>query len=564
MKNIKISIYLLFFTLVVTSCEDFLTVVPQDSLVVEKYYTSEDAVYANSASLYGANIWDGFTSEFMWMAGDELAGDLFYTYSDEGQFYYMTFSNGNQKLTYGWNGLYRVISYCNNIINDMPTAALENGVSEEAVNIALAEAHCIRGIAYYLLTEYWQDVPIITDNTISGSDVICNTQSTVYEFIRRDLVYASEQLPKEPYEEGRVSKYTAIGMLSKLHLTMASHLDDADSDANFTLAKEYALQVIDESSYSLYEDLSTMFYPSANNNSESIFAVQCINSGYSYGNTRNVAHSRNSKLNLGNAWGGGKGPTLSLQEAFEKNDIRRQLTFMRNGDHYDNLAGGGYDYVNATEDGTDAANEVLAHIRKYLIGTDADCDGVAGVTNSDAGNNVYILRLSDVYLTYVEACIGSGTSTDDSRALELFTEIRTRAGLSWDESTITYNQLINERRVEFAFESINFFDIKRMSYRSMELALSYLNGMERERHYYTNGQYDTDELNEKGLYHGGFDAVDPSDDVENDGKGTPFYLNPTAAVIEISESNLILPIPAETVTKTPSITADPVDYQFND
>lgn len=564
MKHIKISIYLLFFALVVTSCEDFLTVVPQDSLVVEKYYTSEDAVYANSASLYGANIWDGFSSEFMWMAGDELAGDLFYTYSDEGQFYYMTFSNGNQKLTYGWNGLYRVISYCNNIINDMPDVALTNGVSEDVVNIALGEAHCIRGIAYYLLTEYWKDVPIVTDNTMSASDVVRYTQSSVYEFIRRDLVYASEQLPSEPYESGRVSKYTAIGMLSKIHLTMASHLDDADSDTNFALAKEYALQVINESSYSLYDDLSTMFYPSANNNSESIFAIQCTNSGYTYGNTRNVAHSRNSKLNLGNAWGGGKGPTLSLQEAFEKKDIRRKLTFMRNGDHYDNLAGGGYDYVNYSDDGTDAANEVLAHMRKYLIGTDDDCDGVAGVSKSDAGNNINILRLTDVYMTYIESCIGSGTSTDDAKAEELFEQIRTRAGLSWDNSAITYDTLIHERRVEFAFESINFFDIKRMSYRSMDEALSYLNGMERERYYYSNGQYTTEELNESGLYHGGFNPIDPADDDENDGKGTPYYLNPTVAKIVITESNLTLPVPAETVTKTPSITADPVDYQFND
>ena len=110
---------------------------------------------------------------FMWMAGDELAGDLYYTYDQEGQFYYMTFQNGNTFLNQGWEGLFRVVSYCNNIINGMPAAASSNGISQEIINRALGEARCIRGIAYYFLTEYWQDVPIITNNNIFN--VLCSS-----------------------------------------------------------------------------------------------------------------------------------------------------------------------------------------------------------------------------------------------------------------------------------------------------------------------------------------------------------------------------------------------------
>ncbi|MGV8826825.1 MAG: RagB/SusD family nutrient uptake outer membrane protein [Breznakibacter sp.] len=560
MKNIFKTICLSSIILGATACEDFLTIVPEDKQVLETYYISEEAINANTASLYSAFVWQDFHMNFMWMAGDELAGDLFYTYDQEGQFYYMTFQNGNTYLNQGWEGLFRVVSYCNNIINGMPAAAKVNGISETIINRALGEARCVRAIAYYFLTEYWQDVPIITNNNISGNQVIRHKQASVYEFIRRDLEFAKDNLPAKPFQAGRCSQQTALGMLAKLHLTLASHLADGNSAENFTKAKSYAASVITDSGLELYTDLSTMFYPAGNNNSESLFAIQCTTDGYGYGNSRNVAHSRNALITQGSSWGSGKGPTLSLQETFENGDLRRYHTYMRNGDHYNNLGGGGYSYLNFSQDqSTETSNEMLAHIRKYVIGANADCGGLAGASNQDAGNNIYLLRLADVYLCYVEACIASGSSTSDALAVDVFEQIRGRAGLE-SKATITYEDVIKERRVEFALEGINFFDIKRMAYRNQATALSYLNNMKRERQYISNGQYSWQERNGNGAFHTGFTNLHPEDDAA--GKGSIFYLNKNVATITITEKNLVLPVPAETITKTPSILQDPVDYEF--
>jgi hypothetical protein len=446
----------------------------------------------------------------------------------------------------------------------MPAAASSNGISEDIINRALGEAHCIRGIAYYWLTEYWQDVPIITNNNISGDQVIRHKQASVYEFIRQDLEFAKDNLPATSFKAGRCSKYTAIGMLAKLHLTMASHLTDAASADNFAKAKAYAAEVINNSGLEL-SDLSTMFYPAGNNCSETLFAIQCTTDGYGYGNGHNVSLSRSALINNGSSWGAGKGPTLSLQETFESNDLRRKYTFMRNGDTYNNLAGGGYTYVNfyPESDATETPNEMLAHVRKYIIGANSDCGGKAGATNQDAGNNIYLLRLADVYLCYVEACIGSGSSTSDALALDVFGRVRARAGLGTSATAITYDQLIRERRVEFALEGVNFFDIKRMSYRDMSKALAYLTGMERQRQYVSNnGNYTNAEKNASGAYHGGFTSLHPDDDTSADKKGSIFYLNKDVATITFTEKNLVLPIPAETITKTPTITKEPVDYDF--
>jgi hypothetical protein len=253
-----------------------------------------------------------------------------------------------------------------------------------------------------------------------------------------------------------------------------------------------------------------------------------------------------------------------LQESFENGDLRRKLTYMRNGDTYDNLAGGGYTYKNFSEDeSTETSNEMLAHVRKYIVGANADADGKAGASDQDAGNNLYLLRLADVYLCYVEACIGSGSSTSDPLALDAFNQIRTRAGLTAVTGAITYDQLIKERRVEFALESVNFFDIKRMGYRDMNRALAYLSGMQRQRQYVSNGNYTWQERNAANAYHGGFTSLHPDDDVSGaDKKGSIFYLNKDVATISFVAEKLVLPIPAETMTKTPTITSEPVDYNF--
>jgi hypothetical protein len=454
----------------------------------------------------------------------------------------------------------------------MPAAAQKNGVDQAIIDRALGEARCIRGIAYYLLAEYWNDVPIIADNNISNDDIVRNTQSSVYEFIRRDLVFASQNLPTVGFQQGRVTSWTAIGMLAKLHLTMASHLNDANSDENFALAKSYAADVINNSGLNL-STFSTMFYPAGNNNSESLFAIQCNNFGYGYGCTHNANHSRTSRVNLSsNSWGAGKGPTLSLQEAFEAGDARRIHTYMQNGDYFNNLGGGGYSYQNyypgsdETYSGDlsfdETPNEVLAHIRKYVIGANADCDGKSGA-NQDAGNNLYILRLADVYLCYVEACIGSTGSTTDALALDVFGRIRSRANLSWSKSNISYSDLLKERRTEFAFEGLAFFDIKRLSYRNSSEALAYLDNMERNKVYiFGNSEYTVNEMNGAQYIHGGFTPVSPDDDP--DGKGTPMYFNIDAAPVVFAghPEKLILPIPDESRTKTPSLNNPAVDYNF--
>ena len=537
--------------MVFVGCENYLTNVPQDTLTADNYYTSERAIEQNCYSLYAAKTWSNFQMSFMWMAGDELAGDMFYTYDQEGQFYYASFGSNNAYLTQGWKGLYRVISFANNIINDMPAAARANDLSEAAIEQGVAQARCVRAIAYYFLTEYWGAVTIVEDNlSLMSTPLYRHTQDDVYRFIVEDLLYAERILPAQQSVKGMATKWTAKGMLAKVYLTMASHLDNPNSATYFAQAKAYAKDVIENSGLQLYPDYSTLFDIEANNCDESLFAIQNMVAGYAYGNSRNAHWSRDTRIS-DVAWGQGKGPTISLQESYTPDDQRRQWVYMTLGDYYPNLnkAEGGYTYQYVyrdpvTHNKLETSNEMLANLKKYVIGKSADTNGGVG-DQQDAANNTYLLRLADVYMVYVEACIGAGDRTDDALALQVFNRVHhDRAGLPEKTTPITYDELIKERRCEFALEGINFFDIKRMFYRNENLAIRYLNRMERHRAYYDNGSTETNE------------NVSPFVDEAN----SPYELNPSYEPILISKDQMYLPVPGSEITSSPTLAEDPVKY----
>ena len=540
MKRNSIITLLIVIACTLSACKGFLSVEPADSIAMGDFYKTEANIRQNTASLYTMKSWSAFSHQFMWMAGDELSGDLYYTYDQEGQFYYMSFGANNSFLTQGWQGLYRIISFANNIINTMPALARANGISEDAIERGLAESRCIRGTAYWILTEYWGDVTIVENNVAMQSAILRrNTQESVYRFIVEDLTYAMEHLPEADSQLGRATKWSAAGMLAKVYLSMASHLNQAESDACFTKAKELAQEVIEKSGLSLWSNYATLFDIVANNNPESLLAIQCIVGGYGYGNAHNCNWSRTSCADQ--AWGDGKGPTVNLQKQYEDGDLRRQWVYMAEGDYYPNInkADGGYTYHIAVVDEQgnelETANEMLCHCKKYCIGRAADCDGGVGDAQ-DAGNNIYLLRLADVYMVYVEACIGSGDATSDPLALDVYNRIRTRAGLPNDEDgSITYDELIHERRCEFAFEGINFFDIKRMFYRDEAKALAYLNGMNREQGYYNS---------------------DPSKKTVREG----YTLDLTRSPIIVTAPQMMLPIPGSELTAMPSLQEPAVDY----
>lgn len=542
MKNKVLYILTCLLLFSATACkEEFLDIVPEDSPTLDGFYNNASDIRAATATLYG-RPWFGYNDKFGWAAGDGLAGDLFNDFQDEGQLFYFSFSSNNGIILQAWQSLFNVVSFSNAIINDMPRVAGGKGVSEEIINQGLGEARFIRAMAYFQLVEFWGEVPIIEN----VADLIArnnfnlpkNTVESVYEFIRRDLEFAATHLPASD-NPGRVTKWSAKGMLAKLHLTMGQRYKSAE---HFNKAQDYAADVINNSGLNLMPNYADLFKIENNNNQETLFALQWIAAGWGVGNSRQAVFARNGRItNNSEAWGGGKSVTKDfmdnvIQNAEGEIDLRRKSIYMQVGDFYPEIrkSDGGYLYNIVTPDPAGGGNldnpsPLLNNIKKYVVGSFEDV-GVP-VNNQSVPLNLYMLRLADVYLVHAEAILGTAESTSDPAALQSYNAVRTRAGLDPRES-ITFEQIFNERRVEFGIEGLNWLDVKRRAYRNEAEAIAYLNSQNRA------------------------DVFVRIVDENNQGVGDPNtwegYEVSNRSFKEIKSINeLILPIPSSEVTQNP-------------
>lgn len=550
MKNFKYILSLCTALLFCSCSKEFLEIEPQDRLTADNFYKTPGEIKAATASLYGFP-WFDFNDKFFWLAGDVMSGNMYYTYDQEGQFFFFSFSGGNAHLTSGWKGLFRVVSYANSIINDMPPAAAGK-VDQQVIDRALGEARFIRAYCYYMLAEYWGDVPIVENSTelVASNNLFLpkNTRSSVLEFVRRDLDFASTNLPTSD-TPGRVTQWSAKALLAKVHLTLAQNLSDGSSADNFSKAKQYAADVITNSGLSLMSNYADLFKIENNNNPESLFALQWMEGSYAFGNSRQANWARGSQI-TGNSecWGGGKSASYDFVSSFEQGDKRKSSILMTLGDFYPdiNKAAGGYHYNLVSTDPTDpnivleGAAPVLNNAKKYIVGSAADTGGKVSTGQATAINQIMI-RLADVYLTYAEAALGAASSTSDAQALTYLNTIRSRAGLA-AKSSFTFEDIMQERRVEFGFESMYWFDVKRAYYRDPSATLAALNAQQREITYQR--------------------ITTPNAPDENTFEG--YNLIPPPSPIVITASQIWMPIPAsEIVTNAllaPSAPAE--DYKF--
>ncbi len=89
-----------------------------------------------------------------------------------------------------------------------------------------------------------------------------------------------------------------------------------------------------------------------------------------------------------------------------------------------------------------------AYVKKYVIGSPVDNGGLGSQQNENI--STYMLRLPDVYFAYANAILGNNPSTTDADALKYFNAVRIRAGIA-PKSFITYRDILQEKKIEFAF-----------------------------------------------------------------------------------------------------------------
>jgi hypothetical protein len=468
-KNITCVLGISLAISAMVSCKkSFFDGTPIGQYTVDNFFKSDGEVQAATAILYGAP-WFNYNCTYSMSIGDVYSGN---STGDANaamiQFQNMNVTQSNEYLYKGWASLYTVVGQANAImknLNNNPNAA---GLTAATKNTAIGECYFMRAAAYFHLVRNYGAVPLI-DETV---DFAANYKlprhivSDVYKFIINDLKQAETKLPNRAAAPGRVSAGAAKALLAKVYLT----IDD------FTNAKTKAWEVISNESvygYGLMDKFEELFYTRNNNNKETIWALQWVASNadgaYGTGNvTQAYCAAYGQELTGGtDGWGSFK-PSIDLQRDSIAGDLRRKPTYMRADDFYPELlqAKGGYTYPSCK-------SRTGANVKKYVVGNYEDNAATGGVYSMSTGINTYMIRYSDVLLTYVEAEIGNNGATTDPIAIAQFLRVRTRAGLgSMPVSSITTDDLLRERRLEFAFEGQYWYDILRLPQDKALLKLS--------------------------------------------------------------------------------------------
>ncbi|HEY8690319.1 MAG TPA: RagB/SusD family nutrient uptake outer membrane protein [Chitinophagaceae bacterium] len=541
----------------VSGCKKtFLEKPPLSSVVDANFYKTDDQVLSATSLLY-SEVWFDYNDKAMYNLGDFRGGTAFSAWNDRGNVLFNT-TGDNGENGASWRAFFNVVGQSNLFLYNMNRYG-GAAVTAPVRKMAIAEARFMRALAYRFLVMNWGPVPVIENNFDHLYDTLIsrNTVSSVWRFITREMRAAAQDLPETPIQEGRLTKWSAEGMLARFYLTRSGVESNGGVRKQEFLdsAKYYAADVINRSGKNLLSNYENLFKYPYDNNAESLFELEWVFSGSDAWGTQNsmpeyLAYSPD--ISFG-GWGGDKSATWWLIKQYDgiaaqpdgtlkgrTLDQRLHATFMLPGAYYPEITKV-TDKTKLIYPFTGTDNNFLA-VKKYVIGSPIDLAGLA--SQQHYPNDTYMMRLAEMYLIYVEAVIGNNTSTSDQIAIDYFNKVHTRAGLppyvvagANGSGPLTLDLLFSERFKEFAMEGMSWYDLVSLHYWNPSKAFTILNSQDR------------------GLFFTQPDQM-PNPTQWTFTKTSWF----TERTISASEGNFLLPIPNVELSQAPNLKKPPVDY----
>lgn len=474
MKSKKIFALLVLMIGTAACDESFIERPSQTGPSTENYYNTAAQVRSATSTLYGLP-WSDFENRAMDVIGDVMSGNMYTSNIDDRPFVNFTMSAASVRLQSAWSSFYKIGGWTSTLMQVLEQKKAQGG-NPEFIDPAIAECHFLKGTVYFYIGRIWGDAPIVNDPAsiaLSGNfNIPRYFKEDVLRFALEELKLAEAGLPEDD-EPGRVTKYSAKGMMAKLYL----YIKDYDN------ARIKALEVINSGKYSLVgmanPDLyASMFNSSSfNNNAESLFSIQhqLTQDPWGSGNQKNPDRGPgNLQTDEASMWEMYI-PSMDMKAMYEDGDIRRPASMMehgwskvawkpqRSGDPtYNEFMASGYKYDTLLPTPRGILNPTRSNIAKYVVGPGSKYGGET-VIGMNTGINLMILRYADILLIYAEAVLGEQASTSDAQALQYFNLVRRRARVP-EKTSITLDDIIHERRVEFAFEGDFWFDLQRIGY----------------------------------------------------------------------------------------------------
>jgi hypothetical protein len=407
-----------------SSCEKFLTEDPYSSMPEELAIT--DNTTANYALV---GIYDRFQSTYFYgrhflAAADACTPDVQSSPVNSGRYLgemEWTMTNANADAADIWNYGYSAINAANKILSKV------DGIdaTEKQRQQIKGEALAIRGMVHLYLVRFFAQeygnandlgIPYMSESIIYDRPSR-NSIGEVYTKVIADLEEASSLLKESGIDRApyRINVWAAKALLAKAHMMKL----------DYAAAKPILKDIIDNSKWKLlsngdYQAAWSKKYNAAAN-TEFIFAISNLATDYAATGSLGYIYVQ--------AGYGDLRANTSIVRLYGAGDVRGKAFF---------TAGTGtqtsYTFVN-----------------KYPFR-----EGSNGLSD------IPMVRLSDVYLYYAEAC---SQTSEQSIAIEYLDKIRKRAdpsaAASTESGTDLLEKILLERRKELAYEGEYLFDLKR-------------------------------------------------------------------------------------------------------
>ena len=472
-KNIiLITLVLGAFSSLFMSCED-LAEEPVGLLSPEGFYQTPEDVLTGLNGGYSAiaseEFWGRKISLTLLLRGDMATIGDPSTSSRRIQVDNFAMDPSNGMVSELWPKAYEALATINSAIE----GARNLDAPEEVINPLIAEGRFLRAFIHYHLVRLFGEIPYmektITDPT-QAYELDETPVDSVYAGIINDLQFAKQWLPDNQGLRSRPTKGTAAGYLASVHLTRE----------NWQKAYDEAMYVINNKGqfgYGLAPDYQNLFNATVIDNPENaqeiLFAVDFRGKDESsisgFGNyTRDYLPSvtgprGDERFPNGEGWSVAV-PTMAAFNSWNPLDYRKDVSFYTEAIMGDTLTS----YIYWDQASRGVARPHIAKYWRYF--------GQAGLNGRDSDFNYATLRYAEILLIAAEALNELRGPTEEAKffvnevrrraRLELdgdptndrqFPE-NVRAGLSQDEFR---DLVLEERRLELAFEFKRWYDIKR-------------------------------------------------------------------------------------------------------
>lgn len=457
--------------LTLSSCDDFLGILPLNEIVLENYWTNEDDVDQAVSACYSAMATNNFVKlAFVWgefRSDNIVSGPA--TSNEE-----VEILEGNIQPDHSvtdWSAYYNVINLCNTVMHYAPGVIEADPDFHESEWMALrAEVLTIRSLCYFYLVRAFRDIPLVLEPTIDNNTAFQQEAADPEEVMAQiisDLKeaeqHAVKRYGKEEYNKGRVTRVAVQALLADVYLwqndydncieycekVIAQKVEEAEEE-NLRYDGCYPLlayQLSGSVASGIHEAYNTIF--GAGDSFESIFEIHftrdkqtnTIIPGYFGTANNNIGAVTVASFIADGATGG--------NDLFRKTDLRAQENF-------------------------DASAVSFYPIRKYVVESYNDQDKPTYQTLNLTNWIVY--RLTDVMLMEAEALTERDGDADLRHAFDLVASINGRANIEQTrQDTLSFDSygtvalmrklVQDERQRELMFEGKRWFDLVRMARR---------------------------------------------------------------------------------------------------